>query len=85
MAWLHHAPPVFNFSSIVVQRFHVICPATGALGLEWLVHANDPENSSEQPELPVGKVLPDFLGASYRERFFDCPSADGFTTLSVGI
>jgi len=55
-----HALPVFNVSSTVVQRFHDIYLATGALKLEWLVHANDPTNSSEQHEVQVGKVLPDF-------------------------
>ena len=53
--------------------------------MEWLVHANDPANSSEQRELPVNEVLPDFPRASYGEQFFDCPGADGFTTLPAGI
>ena len=57
----------------------------GAFEFEWLVHATDPVNSSEQHELPVGKVLLDFPGASYGEQFFDCPGADGSTTFSAGI
>jgi len=50
-----------------------------------LVHANDPVNSSEQHELPVGEVLSDFSRASYGKQFSDHPDADGFTTLSAGV
>ena len=31
------------------------------------------------------RCFPDFLEASYEERFFDRPGADGFTTLSAGV
>ena len=55
---VRHALPISDVSSIVIGGFHDICPMTGALELEWLVHANDLVNSSEQHELPVGKVLP---------------------------
>ena len=44
--------------SAVVRGFYAIYPATGALELAGLVHANDSANSSEQHELPVREVLP---------------------------
>ena len=37
---------------------HAIRPAAGAFGLEWLVYAEDPANSSKQHELPVSTVFP---------------------------
>ena len=77
--------PISDVSSIIIWGFHAICPATEVLELEWLLQANDLANSSEQHELPVSEVLPDFPGALYEERFFDRPGADGFTTLSFRI
>ena len=48
---------LFDVSGAFFWRFYAIRPAVGAFGLEWLLHAEDLANSSEQYELPVSKVF----------------------------
>ena len=64
------ALPISDVSSAVVRGFYVVCPATEALELAGLVHANDPKNSSERHELQVGEVLSRLLRSIIRGTIF---------------
>ena len=80
-----HALPISDVSSAIVWGFRAICRATGALELEWLVHANDLANSSNSMNYQVVRCFLDFPEASYGERFSDGLGVDWFTTLSAGV
>ena len=55
---VRHALLIYDVRSAVIRGFYAIYPAIGTLKLDWLVHANNLTNSSEQHELPVGELLP---------------------------